>query len=932
MLRAFEASLIANTDILQQANSYLESIKSSSEVIQASLHIALSTHPLEIRQLSVIYLKNLTKSWKDSRREFTLPQPDKDFLKSHIIECLLFSIPDKIRSQFEEIAFNIAKAEFPWEEVLLQIQAYLASNAADQIYAALCMISQISKVYEQVLNERRNYMKTIVSKFFTQLDYLLGSLISEENSSKFRYISLILEIYWTCFYIDLPEEQASIQALQGWLYKCKAILEMPMGELEQPVVSEEESRLRDLDPKWQCKKWAAQILHRFFNKYFSTAYLKDHNKLIGEYFQGTWAVPLSELVLNLLLNISKAYVPNAVANYLLKFVAQAYKLPSTREILNKFNIQIINQVILPLLSMKHSDEELWRENPIEYIRREADLSRAYYSSKSSAVDLLVVMCEQSCLQFFLTSMVQCFQNRPDLLTKESLLFAFGSLSKAIKSDKSFVEHAEHLLFTYVLQEFGSSVGFLRSRACWVYSRFVFIQYTIPTHQDSVLTHMCKLMLDSELPVRIEAAVGLPKLLSWDLACAKITPEIQNVLAVYLELMTQIDSEDLVEALEDVVAVFAVEIVPFALDLSKRLIAAFLAMIGKEVVEQSVMAATTTLSTLGKIIDTLDDRPQDLVTISYELQPVFELILNTHGSEYFECTISLLTSLLYYCPAGALQNLFRYAGILKEYFVDNASGKLRECARDFVEELFAPVANFLQKYKEMARENIAVFLELATVLVGEGYQEIVVGCKIFVAVLENIAMDSQLLTQVLARSCKVFVSQESKKLKMLFAQIAFTAFWRAPLATVVNLKNLDIHSQIFRFIHDNAESIKEELQVMQAILGISSLLSVSAELLEYQQGFTDLVHVLIRLVEKINCKNTAEPPAGSEPEFMNMLEKLKAMEKDSTFDDCSGELYESVFEAPDLVLRVKAFLEKSRELLQVSALSAHEQQILDEFMH
>ena len=505
------------------------------------------------------------------------------------------------------------------------------------------MISQISKVYEQVLNERRNYMKTIVSKFFTQLDYLLGSLISEENSSKFRYISLILEIYWTCFYIDLPEEQASIQALQGWLYKCKAILEMPMGELEQPVVSEEESRLRDLDPKWQCKKWAAQILHRFFNKYFSTAYLKDHNKLIGEYFQGTWAVPLSELVLNLLLNISKAYVPNAVANYLLKFVAQAYKLPSTREILNKFNIQIINQVILPLLSMKHSDEELWRENPIEYIRREADLSRAYYSSKSSAVDLLVVMCEQSCLQFFLTSMVQCFQNSPDLLTKESLLFAFGSLSKAIKSDKSFVEHAEHLLFTYVLQEFGSSVGFLRSRACWVYSRFVFIQYTIPTHQDSVLTHMCKLMLDSELPVRIEAAVGLPKLLSWDLACAKITPEIQNVLAVYLELMTQIDSEDLVEALEDVVAVFAVEIVPFALDLSKRLIAAFLAMIGKEVVEQSVMAATTTLSTLGKIIDTLDDRPQDLVTISYELQPVFELILNTHGSEYFECTISLLTS-------------------------------------------------------------------------------------------------------------------------------------------------------------------------------------------------------------------------------------------------------------------------------------------------
>ena len=78
---------------------------------------------------------------------------------------------------------------------MIQIEGNLDSGNADTIYAGLSMINQISKVYEQVLNERRNNMKIIVARFFKRLEILLESLLTEENNTKFRYISLILEIY-----------------------------------------------------------------------------------------------------------------------------------------------------------------------------------------------------------------------------------------------------------------------------------------------------------------------------------------------------------------------------------------------------------------------------------------------------------------------------------------------------------------------------------------------------------------------------------------------------------------------------------------------------------------------------------------------------------------------------------------------------------------
>lgn len=933
LLKAFETSLIANNESLREANAYLESIKSHEQVIPSCLSIALSNYPLEIRQLSVIYLKNLTKVWKDSRREYPISESDKQFLKLNILKCLLFSIPDKIRVQFEEIAFNIAKVDFPWDNLLMQIDEFLRSANADQIFAALCMINQISKVYEQVLNERRNNLKIIVSRYFGQLGTLLEGLLREENEQKFRYISLILQIYWTCFYSDLPEEQATVQALQGWLEKCKVVLEMNMAELAAPVLTDDEAVMRDENPKWQCKRWAAQILHRLFNRYFNLAYLKDHQKFVGQYFQANWVVPLTELALNMLIGLQNSYMPNSVSNYLLKFVTQAVKLNTTCEILHKYSRELILLVILPLLNRRQSDEEMWLNNPIEYIRRENDIGKAYFSSKSSAVDLLKVMCETSCLQYFMGIVVDNLQNSPSLLIKESLFYALGALNKVIKTEKSYLPSIENILYTYALPEFTSPAGVLRSRVCFLYSNYTDISFTIPGHEEQVLLSVCKLMMDTDLPVRIEAATSLPKLLSWDISKSKIRMEIQNVLTIYLELMNQIDFEDLVEALEDIIGSFSSEITPFAIEFSKHLAKAFMSIVNKENNDESVLAAVSTLNTLSKLVDTLDDRPEDLFKISVDLLPIFDFVFSKQTYDYFEACLTLLTSLLYYCPSNYLQHLFKYASLLANYIIDYNNNRIRDSARDSIEEVFTPFANYLKKYRALAKENVSVFLKVGSVLAMDGYQETVTGCKIFMAVLENLQLDYEIITQVLLNSYTVFTSQESKKMKMLFIQIAFVSLWRAPQFTLSYFKNLACVNSVFSFICQNDLMIKEEIPLAQALLGLSSMIAAYNDLGDVTQWLVAMFKILLKLFKRFSSKNNEDEFKSEESEHMNMLSKLKMMQgAEEEFDECGDELYESVFETLDPKSFVKACVIKSAAFVSTIELTSEELEIYNSLIN
>jgi hypothetical protein len=108
------------------------------------------------------------------------------------------------------------------------------------------------------------------------------------------------------------------------------------------------------------------------------------------------------------------------------------------------------------------------------------------------------------------------------------------------------------------------------RALWLYGEFVKnMKLKDNNHLAQVveLSFKC-LCSDSDLPVRLNAAFSVSKLLQDETACNLLKPHLSSILQSYLKLMNEIESEDLVSALEEIVSLYRDDIDPFATQLAE----------------------------------------------------------------------------------------------------------------------------------------------------------------------------------------------------------------------------------------------------------------------------------------------------------------------------------------------------------------------------
>lgn len=72
-------------------------------------------------------------------------------------------------------------------------------------------------------------------------------------------------------------------------------------------------------------------------------------------------------------------------------------------------------------------------------------------------------------------------------------------------------------------------------------------------------------------MRLSAAVALSRFLRNKVAEEFLKPALKNILEVYLKIMNDIDSEELVSALEEIMAVFKEDIGPYAVQVTEQLV-------------------------------------------------------------------------------------------------------------------------------------------------------------------------------------------------------------------------------------------------------------------------------------------------------------------------------------------------------------------------
>jgi HEAT repeat protein len=96
---------------------------------------------------------------------------------------------------------------------------------------------------------------------------------------------------------------------------------------------------------------------------------------------------------------------------------------------------------------------------------------------------------------------------------------------------------------------------MRIRATWLYGEFGSFKFRDLNHVNQAVDLIYRNLQDPELPVRLTAATSIHKLLHNNSALNFLKPALKDILEIYLKLMNEIDSEDLVDALEEIVGHF-----------------------------------------------------------------------------------------------------------------------------------------------------------------------------------------------------------------------------------------------------------------------------------------------------------------------------------------------------------------------------------------
>jgi hypothetical protein len=256
-------------------------------------------------------------------------------------------------------------------------------------------------------------------------------------------------------------------------------------------------------------------------------------------------------------------------NFLLRYCTTALKLPETHALIAPHIEALVGQVLLPIMSRQPEDEELWQDDPSEFLRREFDLTKSYYAAKGSAFDMLLGMSEIGHLDQLISLLGKLLVSVTSPLQIEVILHAIQAVSEPLLKRTDLAAQIPLLLKGHVVPLMDSPVAFLRFRTCWFLRAFV--NATLGDELACEITRkVAFLMQDPELPVRVEAAATLAKLVNWPCAEAILKPELKQVLVAILSLVSSVDLEDLVDALETIVSKFSSDLGPFAIDLALSL--------------------------------------------------------------------------------------------------------------------------------------------------------------------------------------------------------------------------------------------------------------------------------------------------------------------------------------------------------------------------
>lgn len=393
--------------------------------------------PAHVRQAAAVYMKNHTIEVYSQENWMHTPPQDRDAVKQAIVNIIL-SVPLSVRRQLSEVLAIVAEHEYPqnWPALVPDLATKLAAlcerafrdsagdvtalvdwTALEGVLETLYFIferyperSRSDDLYREILYSLQNTQEK-VRMLFVLLNKVIGAGIDAKEEKVihivFRNAELLCKIFYCLSWQQLPEY-------------FEDNLESFMGQLRSFLIYESSK----IDASSDDEPSPVDKLHAIvleITNHYAVHCDEEFRPFLQFFLRDTWAL------LTRLANVPKY---DGVVTAGIKFLTSVsrspdYKLFEDRSALE----QICKSIVVPNLELREEDEEMFEDNPVEYVRREMEGSDMDTRRRGS-VELIRGLCahfEKPVTEIFTEYIKNLLAPQSDWRKKDTALYIITAL-------------------------------------------------------------------------------------------------------------------------------------------------------------------------------------------------------------------------------------------------------------------------------------------------------------------------------------------------------------------------------------------------------------------------------------------------------------------------------------------------------------------------
>ncbi|KAJ2368139.1 importin-alpha export receptor [Coemansia sp. RSA 2610] len=386
LAQSLQQTLSPNAQERKQAEKFLETVEQAEHFVVPLLQLVNSSSTDDhIRFAAALYFKNFVRRrWAQSEEaEDTISQADRQAVKSELVG-LMISAPKKLQLQLGEAVSIIADNDFPekWPELISTLVGKLSATDYHINNGILQTAHTVFKGWRSDFRSDRLYAKInyVLSEFteaYMQVFVTTDKLIDEHANNRaalqvlLHSLMLLCQIYYDLNCQDLPPFFEDHMAEFMQTFHKYLVYANPQAEGDDDDVA------GDLE---EVKASICEIIELYAQRY------EEDFAQLPQFVETVW---------NMLTTVGAAHKYDALVGRGMAFLRTVVRNPRQKHLFaaSESLRLICERIIIPNTVLPTADEELFEDDPMQFVRRDLEGSDAG-SRRAAAADLVRGLLDQ----------------------------------------------------------------------------------------------------------------------------------------------------------------------------------------------------------------------------------------------------------------------------------------------------------------------------------------------------------------------------------------------------------------------------------------------------------------------------------------------------------------------------------------------------------